>query len=411
MAVRRLHPEQPESFAFTAANLDWANKVISRYPEGRQASAVIPLLWRAQEQHEGWLPEPAIRYVAEMLGMPDIRVLEVATFYTMFQLAPVGKKAHIQVCGTTPCQLRGSEDLIRVCKSKIAAHAHELSADGDFSWEEVECLGACVNAPMVQIFKDTYEDLTPESLEKLIDDISAGREVTPGPQNGRRFGAPEGGPTTLTGLSDKTRGGDPLPTVVNGAEAASHAFAGASINAGGNDYNGVPGVAAAGAAKTAAPKADAKPKATSAAPAAAAKAAAAKAEAGPAPTEAAKPAAPKRTKESAQASLDLAAVDTSAEESEPELLTGARGGKADDLKRIKGVGPKIEGILNELGVYHFDQIASWNEENKAWVDTRLKFKGRIDREDWIAQAKVLASGGETDFSRRVDGGDVPTSKS
>ncbi|MBC2859597.1 NADH-quinone oxidoreductase subunit E [Stappia sp. 28M-7] len=411
MAVRRLHPEQPESFAFTAANLDWANKVISRYPEGRQASAVIPLLWRAQEQHEGWLPEPAIRYVAEMLGMPDIRVLEVATFYTMFQLAPVGKKAHIQVCGTTPCQLRGSEDLIRVCKSKIAAHAHELSADGDFSWEEVECLGACVNAPMVQIFKDTYEDLTPESLEKLIDDISAGREVTPGPQNGRRFGAPEGGPTTLTGLSDKTRGGDPLPTVVNGAEAASHAFAGASINAGGNDYNGVPGAAAAGAAKTAAPKAEAKPKAASAAPAAAAKAAAAKDEAGPAPTEAAKPAAPKRTKESAQASLDLAAADTSAEESEPELLTGARGGKADDLKRIKGVGPKLEGILNELGVYHFDQIASWTDENKAWVDTRLKFKGRIDREDWIAQAKVLASGGETDFSRRVDGGDVPTSKS
>src|SRR5690606_32066434 len=163
MAVRRLHHEQPASFAFTAENLEWAQKIIARYPEGRQASAVIPLLWRAQEQHDGWLPEPAIRYVADMLGMPHIRVLEVATFYTMFQLAPVGRKAHIQVCGTTPCQLRGAEDLISVCKSKIAAHPHELSADGDFSWEEVECLGACVNAPMVQIFKDTYEDLTPES--------------------------------------------------------------------------------------------------------------------------------------------------------------------------------------------------------------------------------------------------------
>ncbi|SOC03035.1 NADH-quinone oxidoreductase subunit E [Stappia indica] len=417
MAVRRLHPEQPESFAFTAANLDWANKVISRYPDGRQASAVIPLLWRAQEQHEGWLPEPAIRYVAEMLGMPDIRVLEVATFYTMFQLAPVGKKAHIQVCGTTPCQLRGSEDLIRVCKSKIAAHAHELSADGDFSWEEVECLGACVNAPMVQIFKDTYEDLTPESLEKLIDDISAGREVTPGPQNDRRFGAPEGGPTTLTGLSDKTRGGDPLPHVVKGAEAASHAFAGASINGGGNDYNGIPAAAEAAGTTAKAPapragkpadlaKAEAKPETKTKLPEAPAAS-----DPGPKPSEAAKPAAPKRTKESAQASLDLAAAETSAEETEPELLTGARGGKADDLKRIKGVGPKIEGILNELGVYHFDQIASWTDENKAWVDTRLKFKGRIDREDWIAQAKVLASGGETDFSRRVDGGDVPTSKS
>ncbi|WP_417767816.1 NADH-quinone oxidoreductase subunit E [Stappia sp.] len=396
MAVRRLHPEQPESFAFTAANLDWAKKVIARYPEGRQASAVIPLLWRAQEQHEGWLPEPAIRYVAEMLSMPDIRVLEVATFYTMFQLAPVGKKAHIQVCGTTPCQLRGSEDLIRVCKSRIAAHAHELSGDGDFSWEEVECLGACVNAPMVQIFKDTYEDLTAESLEALIDDIAAGREVTPGPQNGRRFGAPEGGATTLTGLSDKTKGADPLPHVINGAEAASHAFAGASINGGGTDFNGVPG---ASAGKTPAKKA-----------AAAAKPKAPAAEARKAETPKADAATPKKpaVKDAlaAQTSLDLA----SGEEKEPELLKGARGGKADDLKRIKGVGPKIEGILNELGIYHFDQIAVWTEENKAWVDTRLKFKGRIDREDWIAQAKVLAAGDETEFSKRVDGGDVPSSK-
>jgi NADH-quinone oxidoreductase subunit E len=409
MAVRRLHPEQPESFAFTAANLDWANKVISRYPEGRQASAVIPLLWRAQEQHDGWLPEPAIRYVAEMLGMPDIRVLEVATFYTMFQLAPVGRKAHIQVCGTTPCQLRGAEDLVRVCKSKIAAHAHELSADGDFSWEEVECLGACVNAPMVQIFKDTYEDLTPESLEKLIDDIAAGREVTPGPQNGRRFGAPEGGATTLTGLSDKTKGGDPLPHLVKGAEAASHAFAGASINGGGSDFDGVPGVSSTkaapkkAAASKPAPKAGAG-EAAKAKPAATAPAEpAAKAEAGSAPA-AKKPAS--KAGDAAQTSLDLA----SGEEKEPELLKGARGGKADDLKRIKGVGPKIEGILNELGIYHFDQIAGWTDENKAWVDTRLKFKGRIDREDWIAQAKVLAAGGETDFSKRVDGGDVPSSK-
>ncbi len=409
MAVRRLHPEQPESFAFTAANLDWANKVISRYPEGRQASAVIPLLWRAQEQHDGWLPEPAIRYVAEMLGMPDIRVLEVATFYTMFQLAPVGRKAHIQVCGTTPCQLRGAEDLVRVCKSKIAAHAHELSADGDFSWEEVECLGACVNAPMVQIFKDTYEDLTPESLEALIDDIAAGREVTPGPQNGRRFGAPEGGATTLTGLSDTTKGADPVPHVVAGAEAASHAFAGAAINGGGSDFDGVPGVSATkaapkkAAASKPAPKAGAeeaaKPKPAATAPAEPA----AKAEAASAPA-AKKPAS--KAGDTAQTSLDLA----SGEEKEPELLKGARGGKADDLKRIKGVGPKIEGILNELGIYHFDQIAGWTDENKAWVDTRLKFKGRIDREDWIAQAKVLATGGETDFSKRVDGGDVPSSK-
>jgi NADH-quinone oxidoreductase subunit E len=240
MAVRRLAAEQPESFAFTAENLAWAKMGHDRPPAARPASAVIPLLWRAQEQNEGWVSEPAIRYIAEMLGMPHIRVLEVATFYTMFQLQPVGKKAHIQVCGTTPCQLRGAEDLIRVCKSKIAAHAHELSADGNFSWEEVECLGACVNAPMVQIFKDTYEDLTPESLEKLIDDISAGREVTPGPQINRRFGAPEGGPTSLTDIADDTQGVLPVPHVVDGAEKASHAFAGPSINGGGKDFNGVP---------------------------------------------------------------------------------------------------------------------------------------------------------------------------
>ena len=163
MSVRRLHSEQPASFEFSAENLDWARHVIGKYPEGRQASAVIPLLMRAQEQ-EGWVSQPAIECVADMLSMPYIRVLEVATFYTQFQLQPVGKKAHIQVCGTTPCMLRGAEDLIRVCKRKIAEAPFTLSEDGNFSWEEVECAGTCVNAPMIQIFKDTYEDLTPKSL-------------------------------------------------------------------------------------------------------------------------------------------------------------------------------------------------------------------------------------------------------
>ena len=240
MAVRRLAAEQPESFAFTEKNLDWAKKLIDRYPAGRQASAVIPLLWRAQEQNDGWVSEPAIRYIADLLDMPNIRVLEVATFYTMFQLQPVGKKAHIQVCGTTPCQLRGSEDLIKICKSRIAKHMHEISEDGMFSWEEVECLGACVNAPMVQIFKDTYEDLTPDSFNKLIDDIAAGNEVTPGPQNGRRFAMAEGGQTSLTEIDDNTSGELPVAHVVDGSEKASHVFAGAAINAGGNDYDGVP---------------------------------------------------------------------------------------------------------------------------------------------------------------------------
>lgn len=240
MAVRRLAADQPESFAFTGDNLAWAQKLIDRYPAGRQASAVIPLLWRAQEQNEGWVSEPAIRYIADLLDMPHIRVLEVATFYTMFQLQPVGKKAHIQVCGTTPCQLRGSEDLIKICKSRIAKHMHEISEDGMFSWEEVECLGACVNAPMVQIFKDTYEDLTPDSFNKLIDDIAAGNEVTPGPQNGRRFAMAEGGQTSLTEIDDPSKGALPVPHVVDGSEKASHHFAGAAINAGGKDYDGVP---------------------------------------------------------------------------------------------------------------------------------------------------------------------------
>lgn len=198
MAVRRLAPEQPENFEFTETNKEWAKGQIAQYPEGRKASAVISLLWRAQEQNEGWLCEPAIRYVAEMLNMPFIRVLEVATFYTMFQLAPVGKRAHVQVCGTTPCLLRGSEELISVCKKRIAEMPHSLSPDGSFSWEEVECLGACVNAPMIQIGAYTYEDLTPESFEEILEGIARGEIPKPGPQNGRQTSCPLGGPTTLT---------------------------------------------------------------------------------------------------------------------------------------------------------------------------------------------------------------------
>ena len=201
MSVRRLDPVQPESFAFNAENMTWAKKTISTYPAGKQASAVIALLWRAQEQNAGWLTKPAMEYVGKMLDMAFIRVYEVATFYTMFQLSPVGKKAHVQVCGTTPCMLRGAEDLKKVCQHKIHHDPHHLSADGNFSWEEVECLGACVNAPMVQIWKDTYEDLTPESFEKLLDDIAAGKSIKPGPQNGRQLSAPDG---PLTSLTDKT---------------------------------------------------------------------------------------------------------------------------------------------------------------------------------------------------------------
>ena len=200
MSVRRLAPKevQPESFAFTAENLAWAEKTIAKYPPGRQASAVIPLLMRAQEQAGGWVSEPAMRYVGDMLGMAPIRVYEVATFYTQFQLQPVGKRAHIQVCGTTPCMLRGAGDLMKVCKSRIHEEPFHLSANGDFSWEEVECAGTCVNAPMVQVWKDVYEDLTPADLEKILDAFERGEHPASGPQNGRVTSAPVTGLRVLT---------------------------------------------------------------------------------------------------------------------------------------------------------------------------------------------------------------------
>ncbi|MDP9570577.1 UNVERIFIED_ORG: NADH-quinone oxidoreductase subunit E [Agrobacterium larrymoorei] len=201
MSVRRLAEDQvqPASFAFNAENTTWAEKTIKKYPEGRQQSAVIPLLMRAQEQ-DGWVTRAAIEKVAEMLDMAYIRVLEVATFYTQFQIKPVGTRAHIQVCGTTPCMLRGSEALMDVCRHKIHHDPLHTNESGTLSWEEVECQGACVNAPMVMIFKDAYEDLTPHRLEEIIDAFEAGKgdTVKPGPQIDRHLSAPIGPLTTLT---------------------------------------------------------------------------------------------------------------------------------------------------------------------------------------------------------------------
>ena len=208
MAVRRLADPalQPKSFAFTVENLDWAKGEIAKYPEGRQHSAIIALLWRAQEQAGGWLPQKAIEHVADLLGMPKIRALEVATFYTMFNLAPVGR-FHVQLCGTTPCVLRGADKLIKLCHERIGEPL-EVTSDGKLSWIEVECLGACVNGPMAQIScanpsaaqvnYDYYEDLSPKSLTKILDDLVAGKTVKGGPQVDRQLSAPVGGPTTLT---------------------------------------------------------------------------------------------------------------------------------------------------------------------------------------------------------------------
>jgi NADH-quinone oxidoreductase subunit E len=389
--LRRLYHEQPESFAFTPANQAWAEAQITKYPEGRQASAIIPLLWRAQEQ-EGWLSRPAIEHVATMLGMDYIRALEVATFYFMFQLHPVGSVAHFQICGTTPCMLCGSEDLIAVCRDRIASEPFQLSKDGKFSWEEVECLGACSNAPMAQIGKDYYEDLTPEGFAALIDALASGEVPRPGPQNGRYASEPASGLTSLTAyesgraphnasvaraldLDDTIRriDGSEVPLSAPWREhGANHAPAPSSVTL--NDEP-VEVTARGTTSKAAAPK-PTEPKAEAAQPAPA------RAAANP-------------------------ATSAPGEGTRPAALDGPRDGKADDLKKIKGVGPKLEKLVNEMGFYHFDQIAAWTGAEIAWVDENLKgFKGRVSRDNWVEQAKLLAEGKETEFSTRVKKGEV-----
>lgn len=365
MSVRRLAEEQfqPAAFSFNAENATWAEATIRKYPAGRQQSAVIPLLMRAQEQ-EGWVTKAAIEYVAEKLDMAYIRVLEVATFYTQFQLKPVGTRAHIQVCGTTPCMLRGAEDLIHVCKSKIHPEPFERNADGTLSWEEVECQGACVNAPMVMIFKDAYEDLTVTQLEHIIDRFAAGKgsDVKPGPQVDRIFSAPVGGPTTLTGdiqpirFSDTPAAAKPEETSVPPANAAKPV--------------------------TDAPETDKSLKT----PATAKKAAAENVKQTGDSADTARPV----EKEVAPAPAPV--MD---EKNRPAGIE--RPAAPDDLKMISGVGPKIEATLNGLGIYTFEQIAKWKKAEREWVDTYLKFSGRIERDDWVKQAKALAKGGEAEY--------------
>ncbi|MBY0568034.1 MAG: NADH-quinone oxidoreductase subunit NuoE [Hyphomonadaceae bacterium] len=195
MSVRRLAADQPASFTFSPETMEKARWWIAKYPPERKQSAIIPIMWLVQKQ-EGWVSEPSIQAMAKLLEMPPIRVLEVATFYTMFHLAPVGKH-HFQLCGTTPCMLRGAEDLKKVCKSRIG-EKHTVSADGMFSWEEVECVGACVNAPVVAIDDYYHEDLTPEALEALMDKLARGEKIEPGSAIGRQTSAPENAQKTLT---------------------------------------------------------------------------------------------------------------------------------------------------------------------------------------------------------------------
>ena len=364
--LRRLHKDQPDSFAFTPANLAWAEAQITKYPEGRQASAIIPLLWRAQEQ-VGWLTRPAIEHVSDMLGMAYIRGLEVASFYFMFQLQPVGSVAHIQICGTTSCMICGAEDLMEVCKEKIAGKPHELSADGKFSWEEVECLGSCSNAPMAQIGKDYYEDLTTARMSEILDELAAGKVPTPGPQNGRYSSEPLSGLTTLTEYdSGKTQYnasvqlatdiGDTVKRI-DGTEVPLLApWQGKAANTATNPA----------AAKKASPK----------------------------------PIKPASKPKAARATAKVEGAVGGGKK--PKVMTAPRKSGADDLKMIKGVGPKLEGLLNSMGFYHFNQVSKWGANEVAWVDQNLEgFKGRVSRDNWVPQAAALAAGEETEFSKRA----------
>ncbi len=392
MAVRRLHPEQPAGFSFNDENKAWADLQVANYPAGTQASAILPLLWRAQEQCGGWLPEPAIRAVCDQLGMAYIRGLEIATFYTMFQLSPVGSKAHIQVCGTTPCMLRGSKGLIEVCQRRIADHAHELNSDRTLSWEEVECLGNCANAPMVQIDKDTFEDLTPALLERVIDGYVMGTPPQAGSQIGRTASCPEGGQTSLTDAS---------------------LFDGSTIGAWRKRFDQVavsPGPTetqpAAVAADPAQPRVVAAPEAASPAPtqpqilpavwAAMANAGLVK------DLEARGSGKPLAPDEMARLKLEASRTQPNfllafSAAQEPELLAAPRNGAADDLSLIWGVADKLAEKLNAMGIWHFDQIAKWSPAHVAWFEAEMVgFSGRVMRDKWIEQCEKLSSGWRPD---------------
>ncbi|WP_029030213.1 NADH-quinone oxidoreductase subunit NuoE [Salinarimonas rosea] len=405
MAVRRLAPDavQPKSFAFTPQTEAWLVEQVRKYPVGRQASAVIPLLWRVQKDCGNWLPQKAIEAVAERLAMPYIRVFEVATFYTMFNLEPVGK-FYIQMCGTTPCQLRGSDAVKKVLERRIGAPQH-VTDDGLFSWLEVECLGACCNAPMVQINDDYYEDLTEENFDKLLDDLAAGREVRTGSQQGRTSSEPTDNVQTLQdpGLYDGSRVG-----------AWKKRFEEEAIRKAAEEKakEDEAKAEAASAAKEAAvePK-PGKPDSGRATESPVADAPAQRAAAGERPVDPG--ARVTASEEGSRKTVDAQAVaeeeevasrlatlpkDASAEDKanavgeRPAGLDAPRGGTADDLKKILGIGPANEKKLNGLGIWHFDQIAAWERPQIRWVGTYLAFPGRIDRENWVEQARALADG-------------------
>ena len=370
MSARRLAIRQPETFALSAKAKKEIATWVKKYPKDRQRSALIPALWIAQKDAGGWLPELALRELGDMLDMAYIRVYEVATFYTMFNLEPVGTH-YVQMCGTTPCWLRGSDELKEMLTRKIGPQ-RSISADGKLSWLEVECLGSCSNAPMVQISNADgdhyYEDLTAESLEQVLDDLVAGKKPPQGPKNGRFSSEPIGGAMALitTNLS-KVRG--KLIKLPNADKQVKI-----------NYYDCDP------KAKRATRKGWVDPRRNASAD-------------------------PKKRSGNLGRDLTAGLVDDDPHKELPKKTTakkkprakkavkpkvlytdGATDGAPDDLKLIKGIGPKFEKELNSNGVYYFRQIGAWKVADVKIVEEKIKSlaTGRVKRDDWVKQGKALA---------------------
>lgn len=348
MSARRLAIRQPAEFALSKSAIKEINAWVKKYPKGRQRSALIPALWIAQKDAGGWLPELALRELGDRLDMAYIRVYEVATFYTMFNLSPVGEH-YVQMCGTTPCWLRGSDELKEMLLRKIGPQ-NTVTADGKLSWLEVECLGACANAPMVQISNadgdSYYEDLSAESLEAVLDALVAGEKPEYGPQNDRHTSEPVTGANALTTAKlSQARG--KLKTLPNAGKKVSITEHAADPK----------GKHATEAGRKNKPKS-------------------------PSPTEDPKPSARKPVAAKSKPT------------SVPKVLykDGPTDGTPDDLKLIKGIGPKFERDLNAGGIYYFRQIGAWKAADIKTVEAEAlsRFPGRIKRDEWVKQAKQLA---------------------
>ena len=368
MSARRLAIRQPESFELSAAAKKEIATWVKKYPKDRARSALIPALWIAQKDAGGWLPEPALRLLGDMLNMAYIRVYEVATFYTMFNLEPVGTH-YVQLCGTTPCWLRGSDDLIAMLKQKIGPQ-RSISADGKLSWLEVECLGSCANAPMVQISNaegdSYYEDLTAESLEAVLDDLVAGKTPKAGSQSGRHTSEPAGGALSLT-AKNFTEKCTKLPNQDKKAKV--------------NYYEWDPKERRATRGGWVDPAKNASRD-------------------------------PKKRGDNHGEDLSMGLVDEApnkalpprvkkpaAKKSAPKpkviYTDGPTDGPPDDLKKIKGIGPKFESDLNGKGIYYFRQIGAWKAADVKMVEDLIdSIPGRIKRDEWVKQGKALAKGGK-----------------